>query len=266
MKFSIIVPVYNVAEYLDECLRSISVQSFSDWEAICVDDGSTDASGAILDAWAKKDARFRVFHKANGGVSSARNFALEKADGDYLWFVDGDDVVAPDSLKTLVDAVALGGNPDIVQFRLEKFLDKPSFDVATEPPVRYDLRNRQELAAAYREHAPWLLGSSAIYSRALYGNERFENMANCEDSIWGRRAFYKARDMIYLPRALYGYRQRHGSANDAWTKQRWCDYCRAGWIMTLEGLKVPGLRLAVIDNTVRYCWHAVLYRKRIVAE
>lgn len=76
--FSIIIPVYNVAPYLRECLDSVLAQTFTDWECLCVADGSTDDSGIILDEYAQKDPRFRVFHKKNGGVSAARNLALDK--------------------------------------------------------------------------------------------------------------------------------------------------------------------------------------------
>ena len=81
--FSIIIPVYNVAPYLRECLDSVLKQTFTDWEAICIDDGSTDESGAILDEYAAKDKRFRVIHQANAGVSAARNAALDKVQGEW---------------------------------------------------------------------------------------------------------------------------------------------------------------------------------------
>ncbi len=99
--FSIIVPVYNVAPYLREALDSVLAQTFTDWECLCVDDGSTDGSGKVLDAYAKRDVRFKVFRKENSGVSSARNYALKKAQGKYLFFLDSDDCIAPECLKVL---------------------------------------------------------------------------------------------------------------------------------------------------------------------
>lgn len=99
--FSIIIPVYNVAPYLRECLDSVLKQTFTDWEAICVDDGSTDGSGAILDEYAAKDKRFRVIHQANGGVSAARNVALEAATGEWVTFLDADDKIDTERLKAL---------------------------------------------------------------------------------------------------------------------------------------------------------------------
>ena len=106
--FSVVIPVYNVAPYLRECLDSVWAQTFGDWEAICVDDGSTDGSGAILDEYAAKDSRFRVFHQENAGVSAARNRALEQMSGEWFLFLDGDDVLRVDGLETFVDIARKG--------------------------------------------------------------------------------------------------------------------------------------------------------------
>ena len=93
VSISIIVPVYNVEKYLRRCLDSILAQTFTDFECICIDDGSSDGSGKILDEYAEKDFRFVVIHKDNGGVSSARNAGLDVARGEWLAFVDSDDWV-----------------------------------------------------------------------------------------------------------------------------------------------------------------------------
>lgn len=102
-KISVIVPVYNTERYLPCCLDSILNQSFIDFELLLVDDGSTDGSSAICDVYAEKDSRIRVFHKENGGVSSARNLGLENAKGDWVCFVDSDDELLPEGLQTMVD-------------------------------------------------------------------------------------------------------------------------------------------------------------------
>lgn len=101
--FSIIIPVYNVAPYLRECLDSVLAQTFTDWEAICVDDGSTDGSGAILDEYAARDGRFKVIHQKNAGVSAARNKALQSALGEWVTFLDGDDRFDEGRLAALAD-------------------------------------------------------------------------------------------------------------------------------------------------------------------
>lgn len=106
MSVSVIVPVYNVAPYLRAGLDSLLAQSRADWSAICVDDGSTDESGAILDEYAAHDPRFVVIHQEHAGVSAARNAALDRATGDVILFLDPDDTVAHDWVKCLADALA----------------------------------------------------------------------------------------------------------------------------------------------------------------
>ena len=117
---SIIVPVYNVERYLRECLDSIAQLKAFSWEAILIDDGSTDTSGKICDEYAKQDSRFRVIHQKNTGVSAARNAGLDAAKGDWIWFVDSDDSINPDfeisNLEVFDDA-------DYVLFDMRKFHD-----------------------------------------------------------------------------------------------------------------------------------------------
>jgi len=110
--FSIIIPVYNVAPYLRECLDSVLAQTYTSWEALCVDDGSTDGSGAILDEYAAKDPRFRVIHQKNAGVSAARNKALQKAQGEYFGFVDADDSIEREFLVTVKSGIDRFGKPE----------------------------------------------------------------------------------------------------------------------------------------------------------
>lgn len=100
MKFSIIIPVYRVEDYLPACVESVLNQTFSDYEVILVDDGSPDGCGALCDAYAEKDPRFHVIHKENGGLSSARNAGLDIAQGKYIYFLDSDDAIAPNLLET----------------------------------------------------------------------------------------------------------------------------------------------------------------------
>ena len=105
-KVSVIVPVYNTEKNLSRCIDSILGQSFSDFELLLVDDGSPDGCGAICDSYAQKDSRVRVFHKENGGVSSARNVGLDNARGEWITFVDSDDELLSDGLKVLVDNIS----------------------------------------------------------------------------------------------------------------------------------------------------------------
>lgn len=110
---SIIIPVYNTEKYLRRCIDSVISQTYKDWELILVDDGSTDESGKICDEYAEKDERIIVFHKTNGGVSSARNVGLDNANGEWVSFVDADDWIEADYVEIINN---IGNNPDIVFF------------------------------------------------------------------------------------------------------------------------------------------------------
>lgn len=106
---SIIVPVYKAENVLAKCVDSVLAQTFADWELLLIDDGSPDGSGALCDDYAGQDDRVRVFHKPNGGVSSARNLGMEEAKGDYILFIDADDWIEPNTCQTLLGALEGAG-------------------------------------------------------------------------------------------------------------------------------------------------------------
>lgn len=108
MRISIIVPVYNTSKFLSTCIESILNQSFTDFEVLLIDDGSTDQSGEICDNYASCDARIKVYHKPNGGVDSARNLGISEARGNYFYFVDSDDKLLPGCLQNLVNGISDG--------------------------------------------------------------------------------------------------------------------------------------------------------------
>ncbi len=118
-EISIIIPVYNVEEFICECVDSILSQSFSDFEIILVDDGSPDKCPEMCDEYARKDERIKVIHKQNAGPSAARNTGLLHARGRYIWFVDGDDYIAENALKII--AAQFKSNPDIIKFNVFSF-------------------------------------------------------------------------------------------------------------------------------------------------
>ena len=99
---SVIVPVYNVQKYLDQCVESVLKQTYTDFEVILVDDGSTDNSGKMCDDWAQKDDRIKVVHQKNQGLSGARNTGIDTSEGEYLVFVDSDDLIAENMFSTLM--------------------------------------------------------------------------------------------------------------------------------------------------------------------
>ena len=117
-KISIIIPMYNVEKYLRRCLNSVQNQTFTEWEAICVDDGSPDNSGVIAEEYAKKDNRFIVVHKENSGVSDARNVGLDLVNGEFVLYLDSDDFIHPQTLEILYKS-AVDNNADMVAFKFD---------------------------------------------------------------------------------------------------------------------------------------------------
>lgn len=120
MKISIIIPIYNSEKYLRQCLNSVQSQTFADFEVLLINDGSNDNSGKICDEYAAKDTRIKVFHKENGGVSSARNLGIDEAEGEWLCFVDSDDVLEENYLTALVKS-SVDSKADFIAQGFKKF-------------------------------------------------------------------------------------------------------------------------------------------------
>ena len=132
-KISVIVPVYNTEKYLKRCIDSILAQSYSDFELLLIDDGSTDASPAICDEYATNDSRVRVFHKPNGGVSSARNLGLDNARGEWIAFVDSDDWIESEMLYLFISK-AEKTDSDIVFCNHKCIMVNVSYKYSKSPP------------------------------------------------------------------------------------------------------------------------------------
>ena len=132
MKFSIIVPVYNVEDYVIKCLDSIYNQTYKNYEVIIVNDGSTDNSLAKVKEFCQKKKNFLVFNKTNGGLSDARNYGLKKISGDYLLFIDSDDYIEKDLLQK-INEVVRQDKPDVLRLALNKIEDKEKVKIASTP-------------------------------------------------------------------------------------------------------------------------------------
>lgn len=212
--FSIIVPVYKVAPYLRECLDSVLRQTYPNWECICVDDGSPDESGTILDEYARQDARIKVLHRQNGGVSAARNAGMDIATGDYLLFLDGDDAYVPWCLERLSEILSKNGQYDILRY---KGLSEINF---FDPPARcdrevlaYGTNTRADRGLALLANVPALIAWNACYRRDAVGNVRFRVLSHNEDTLFGAEVVFRAQCIAHVDEILYRYRvSREGSA------------------------------------------------------
>lgn len=171
-KISILVPIYNVEQYLQRCIDSVLSQSLEDWELILVDDGSPDGCPAICDKNAEKDTRIKVVHKENGGLPSARLAGFEEATGEYLVFLDSDDWLLPDALQILYDSIASEGGFDIVKARPMRHNGTKSW-IETYPVNEGILDGMMIYGEAIimNDIHPYL--HSGIYKRELFSKEVF---------------------------------------------------------------------------------------------
>lgn len=197
---SIIIPVYNTEKYLRECLDSLLSQTFEDWEAICVDDGSTDSSGAILDEYANKDSRFRVVHKTNEGVSVARNVGLDIALGTYIGFADADDVVSADWLSSVSDTFD-SSRADMVKTRYRRDFNFDSYH-KIDAYRTYEGKDIYEWSVL-KGGMPWM----NFYRRECLKDVKFpEGMRIYEDGIFNLYALLNIRIGAQCEYDGYGYR------------------------------------------------------------
>lgn len=207
-EISVIMPIYNVADYLRECLDSVESQTYKDWECILVDDGSPDGSCAICDEYAARDPRFRVFHQKNRGVSAARNIGLRNVRGRYLAFIDPDDSVYPMFLERLRDLIVTTG-ADAVQVGYEQLFT--TFTKKRPLVKEQTTLNRAQVVKELMHNSviPSYL-CNKIFRREVVDTEFPEGMV-FEDiyvlSHWVRNI----RKMVLSPDILYVYRQRIGS-------------------------------------------------------
>lgn len=207
MRFSIIVPVYNVELYLEQCLESLQTQDYSDYEVICVNDGSTDSSRKILTTWETRMPQMRVIDRANGGLSAARNTGLQAATGDYVVFVDSDDWLEASMLSTL--AKVTDGN-DMVCFACRRTDNNAHDTLQPEQSGGWEYYNRHALE--HREVA-FVCVWQRCYRRSflIENNLCFREGILHEDNEFTPRACLKAKKVTVIPDVLYNYRVRPGS-------------------------------------------------------
>ena len=207
--FSIIIPVYNVAPYLRECLDSVLAQTFTDWEAICVDDGSTDGSGAILDEYAAKDKRFNVIHQTNAGVGAARNAALDAAQGEYVWFVDGDDAAHPGALAFLKAQFDRFEDADVLFYRGS--VRSPAAPAVWPSLDECKMQFVRGINSVSYDYAHTGIGWTA-FRKSVIGALRFEPLSMSEDTLFIEIALWKIGSAICGKAPLFWYRSRQDSA------------------------------------------------------
>ncbi|MDO4798367.1 MAG: glycosyltransferase [Coriobacteriales bacterium] len=229
---SIIVPVYNVATYVDECLASIAGQSFADIEAIVVDDGSTDGSGEICDAWAERDPRFVVIHQQNRGLSAARNAGLAVATGEYVQFVDSDDYVDARYTEAMLRYARGFGCACVVCGYASERNGAWETSLPSSHPMLADARDCVRMAMGGRRGDHFFLSCAVwnrIYRRSLFqeGGVAFPEGRVYEDMWVLVPTFSASRSVALVPDVLYFKHCREGSITRVTTVENVRDYVAA---------------------------------------
>lgn len=220
---SIIVPIYNVGRYLERCLKSILQQTYTCFEVILIDDGSTDESGDICDDYQTKDSRIRVIHKENKGVSDTRNVGLQNVTGDYICFVDPDDVVAPNFLEELY-RLCTDNDADVSMVRYKTFTDNVTFKEATEKNIEI-LSARDVLWRQFgADYVNYIVLWNKMYKASLFENIVFPDVRQSEDEAVLYRIFYKAEKVVVSHEVLYGYFMRLSSLTKAPFSEKKLDF------------------------------------------
>ena len=213
--FSIIIPVYNVAPYLRECLDSVRAQTFADWEALCVDDGSTDGSGAILDEYATRDRRFRVIHQPNGGVSAARNAALDVTRGEWVCFLDADDKVESHWLEDIAQGAKNHPGVDWIRTSYRDWFEgrEPEPFPEGSPHRRIEKTHTDIASVVWRQMASAGFIVLNVCRKDTIGDLRFDtSIWFAEDACFAADYMHRAKLLLTIPNDSYRYRMRGNSA------------------------------------------------------
>lgn len=261
-KVSVIVPVYKVEAYLDECVASILAQTHRDLEVILVDDGSPDACPAMCDVWATNDSRVRVVHKQNAGLSAARNTGLSVATGEWVLFVDSDDVVAP-NLVALALARAEEVDAPACVFKHCLFSDSIAearpYEQACLFPTETSCSAAEALEMLFSQrihnYAQLHLVRRALYEKTSF---RFPEGRSMEDLATTCLVLGSAERVALLNEPLYFYRQRAGSIVSSWRHSVSRDaHLALNDLLDYVRLQCPGLLTEAQNYALKmlfYCW------------
>lgn len=211
MRVSVIIPVYCVEQYITDCVNSILTQNYIDVEVILVDDGSPDNCGKICDDFAARDKRCKVIHKANGGLSDARNVGVSAANGDFVLFLDGDDLWSdPDALSRLMERQRLT-NASVLNFSYIRWFEdtdqkKPYF---SNVPAMPQLKSREAQLEYLTERGLYIASAcNKLIRRSVLNELSFRKGVYSEDVEWCARLMQKAESMDFVCENFYLYRQR----------------------------------------------------------
>lgn len=212
---SVIIPVFRVEKYLDVCVQSVLAQTYEDLEILLIDDGSDDSCPVICDRYAASDARVKVFHKQNGGLSDARNTGLSVAVGEYILFVDSDDYIHPKLCETVVEIMERQERVDVLVFPFQKvgeFEDEAYKNVKIGEAFEHILSRKELISKMFQEeYESYIVAWNKCYRKSVWDTLRFPYGRIHEDQFTTYKALCEARQVAFLEQPMYYYRQRGGS-------------------------------------------------------
>lgn len=244
-RFSIIVPVYGVEKYIDQCVKSVLNQTYGEYELILVDDGSPDNCGSICDEYAKNDGRIKTVHKKNGGLSSARNAGLDIAQGEYIIFLDSDDFWDDTEALSGIDANLSETNADVLIFPAKRYYEESgevTYILAEEPDrnkiISQDINSAAEYLLKHNIYraAAW----NKVIRRSLIEEHkmRFKEGVLSEDMDWCGDLLLYAKRFDFFKKPFYAYRQqRSGSITSGKSEKLTADkiyLCKKGFKQAQE--------------------------------
>ena len=250
----IIIPVYNVEKYLEKCVESVLAQSYTDYHIILVDDGAKDASGEICDRLAERSEKISVIHKANGGLSSARNAGIDSAVGDYILFLDSDDTLTKNALQILIDAMESGGIDAV--FGGYHCVNEAGNTLHTLAVPEQVLSGNARFSLVY-EYTYMVMACGKLYRRKLFEGVRFREGKLHEDVFIYHELAYHAEKIYCVEEPIINYLQRNDSIMGKRFSIRNFDaidalFERASFF---DEKKLPNCR----DLTVQYIFKYLLY-------
>lgn len=212
---SIIIPVYNMEKYLKRCLDSVINQSYKNLEILLIDDGSADSSGDICLEYSKKDNRIKYYKKENGGLSSARNYGLDRYKGEYVGFIDSDDVIDKDMFKILYNNIKKS-DADMSICEVVRFKDNPEFKVID----KYDIYSKEDILKIILEDKKICnFAVNKLYSRNIVKDIRYPLGKVQEDVGTTYKFIMNAEKIVYTESKLYGYYSRDNSISKSLNKR-----------------------------------------------
>lgn len=251
---SVIVPVYNVEEYLRECIDSIMSQSYRNMEIILVDDGSTDKSGSICDEYTNKDNRITTIHKSNGGLSSSRNTGIEAASGDYITFVDSDDVILGENVfDNIMTRLKNDGRLDVVQYDvIHKYTSQEEHK--REYPFK-TYCSKADILDGYLSQEIHVSCCDKIFKASVFKDIRFPEKQISEDIAIIPQIIDSIDRLETSPIGHYGYRYRDGSiSHSALPYNKICSILNSYSKYLKYSMSFANLRQKAMSIYVRVFW------------